>query len=146
MRHLLSVMSAIALTFGMGMLQAATVDPDSLKRMRDAVNEEGEVRVMITLRHQKLEKLSQEQKNDNFKKDADAIRALKAELGNAAFTEGSWESESGQIGVYIKAAGISILQNSQNALAFTIDPTDKSRITAMDLDGSLTALRKVFAH
>ena len=143
MRHLLSVMSAIALTFGMGMLQAATVDPDSLKRMRDAVNEEGEVRVMITLRHQKLEKLSQEQKNDNFKKDADAIRALKAELGNAAFTEGSWESESGQIGVYIKAAGISILQNSQNALAFTIDPTDKSRITAMDLDGSLTALRKV---
>lgn len=68
MRHLLSVMSAIALTFGMGMLQAATVDPDSLKRMRDAVNEEGEVRVMITLRHQKLEKLSQEQKNDNFKK------------------------------------------------------------------------------
>lgn len=85
MRHLLSVMSAIALTFGMGMLQAATVDPDSLKRMRDAVNEEGEVRVMISLRHQKLEKLSQEQKNDNLKKDADAIRALRKSCKTSPF-------------------------------------------------------------
>ena len=123
MRHLLSVMSAIALTFGMGMLQAATVDPDSLKRMRDAVNEEGEVRVMISLRHQKLEKLSQEQKNDNLKKDADAIRALKAELGTAAFTEGSWESESGQIGMYIKAAGISILQKAPRRFVWNLAGT-----------------------
>lgn len=120
----------------------AHVDIKEMEYLKQIARREGAVRVAITVGRAPKFGISTAEKNELSKKYAATASILRAELGDAAFDGGVWTNDGGRIGLYVKEAGLDILAGSGNAISFGRDITDKSRRTALDLDGSLTAVNE----
>lgn len=124
-------------------VNASNVDPVELAEMKKIAFEEGAVRVAIVASKSALPPTTA---NDypvlsrDLKTRTDSI---KAELGAYMYRGGSWSSPTGQFGLTLKAEGLAILERSPNVISFRRDTSEKTRSTAHDLDGSLSALKKI---
>lgn len=119
---------------------AAQVDQNDLSFLSAVASEQGAVRVAINIDPLRKLNASAEEKSEHAKRVLMKTEKLKAELGDQAYSGGFWSNATGQIGLYVKRGGLQILQNSQNAISFTRDISDKMRIKISDLDGGLSAL------
>lgn len=103
-------------------------------------NSRGAVRVMVTLDNTvTLDALKKNLPGIKAKLDKKE-KALRAELGTNALDGGYWSNGLGQVGVYVNAAGLSILSRSANVQSYMPDRTHGMRTRAYDLDGSLEAI------
>ena len=124
-------------------VNASNVDPSELAEMKKIAMEEGAVRVAIVASKSALPPATA---NDypvlsrDLKTKTDSI---KAELGDYMYRGGSWSSPTGQFGLTLKAEGLALLESSPNVISFRRDTSEKTRSTAHDLDGSLSALKKL---
>ena len=124
---------------------AAQVDPGELERLQKEANFHGAVRVLVALNDSAaLDVLKNSLPQLGIASEQGA-KVLLRELGSEATSAGRWNNGLGQIGFYVTAAGLRLLESSANARSFQADPTSKLRSRVNDLDGSAEAIEALLA-
>ncbi len=113
--------------------QAASVDANELNQLRAQARRQGAAAVLVHLEAVSL---------DRMHKDLPGVKAamrIKAqrlidELGVQAWGAGRWENGVGQVGLHVTEAGLRMLANSGNAVAFRTGQhwRERSALTGFD--------------
>lgn len=113
---------------------AALVDQTELSKLASQAKKNGAVPVMIHLAPTTIDQLRGDLKGVKAAMAQKSERLL-AELGQQVWEGGRWDNGIGQIGLYVTDAGLKMLQNSGNAVAFYADQHWSVRTKLGGLDG-----------
>lgn len=124
---------------------AAQVDSGEMERLQQEANVHGAVRVLVALH----DNAALDSLKDSLPRlrvaSAQSTDVLLKELGSGALSTGRWKNGLGQIGLYVTAAGLRVLQASANARSFQADLTSKLRSRVHELDGSVEAIEALLS-
>lgn len=121
--------------------RAADISPSGFAVLQAQVRKTGLVRVMVTVEHISLKRLTQDRAEVEAELAARTANLL-AELGSSVFPTGRWTNGMGQVGFYTDADGLRILSATQSAVSFGPDIADKTRSHAYYMDGSLDLIEE----
>lgn len=124
---------------------AVQVDPGEMERLQKEATLHGAVHVLVTLNESATLGLLKSSMPRLRIASEQGAKVLLQELGVEATSAARWNNGLGQIGFYVAAAGLRLMEASANARSFQADPTSRLRSRVNDLDGSTDAIEALLA-
>ncbi len=121
------------------MLYAAQYNIEEYERLTESAIEDGYARVMVTVASFSLNDIGN--KSEEVRAITETLsQSILSDLGDNALSGGYSNNGIGQLVVSVNEAGLRILLDNPNVLAFSKDETHGLRIKAASQDGSISAI------